>query len=206
MKYDFQILFIILILTFLVVVSGCTQEKAISKNLTSDKFVLVEFINYKGVELGGSDNIESSLYDTKYWEGPWIIVDNDSKTYSLMGDLNGTPIVINYFNKTIQGVETINVSNELKAVLIYWYADITSSNKDEGCAAYGISKLPYYLADDVKILNVNDSGLTEIEYMGNDIKLKPGEEWSNVTYKANIMTNIKIKNHGIWNKSGINSR
>lgn len=154
----FSMVFILLIFFCILLVSGCTQEKAITKNLTSDKYVLIHFINYTSGELI-EGNFEPQL---SFYDGPLILIDNNSKT--------------------IRGLRPINTSESFKGILVYTTADFTPIAQGAGSNYIVINQLPSAY-EDVKIQNIDDDGTVTIVYNDSTIILKPGEQWFNSTTK-----------------------
>jgi hypothetical protein len=192
-----KIVFIKLMLICLLLVSGCIQENTITKKLTSDEYVLIHFAKMtKGDLLEGNFDY-SNEFPLSFYDGPFIRINNDSKT--------------------IQGLGQYNTSANFTGILIYSTADLTPVAHGAGSNYLVVYQLPSAY-EDVKIQNIDENGIVTIVYNNSTIILKPGEQWfnstnkiesgnlANYTYKVNLTINETIINYGIWNKSGINSR
>jgi hypothetical protein len=181
-----------MIIFCIVMVNGCTQEKAVTKNLTSDKFVLIEFSDYRS----------------------GIVVDSDFRPQLI--SWGGYPPALIEANKNeFESYEKVNETGML-AVLAYSNGEkLPDSSGSEG-RTFGIYGFPFNY-DGVTILNINDDGVATIACNNNTISLKSGEKWlnstshielkdqGNISYKVDVTQNYTIINYGIWNKSGIKS-
>jgi hypothetical protein len=173
-------------------ISGCTQEKAVTKNITSDKYVLIEFCDYRSGK----------------------VVDSDFRP-QLISWGGYPPALINVNKKEFDSYEKVDKTGII-AILAYSNGEkLPDSSGSEG-RTFGIYGFPFNY-DGVSILNIDDGGAATIVCNNNTIGLKSGDEWrnstshielknqGNISYKVNVTQKYTIINYGIWNKSGIKS-
>lgn len=184
---------IIAILAIFCIMGGCTQEKVATKNLASDKYVLIEFINYRSGKVVDSDFPPALML----WGGyPPALIDVNKKEFDSYEKVNETGMI---------------------AILAYYNGENLPDGRGSEGRTFGVYDFPFNY-DGVTISNINDDGAATIVCNNNTISLKPGEEWlnstshielknqGNISYKVNVTQNYTIINYGIWNKSGIKSR
>lgn len=183
---------IIAILAIFCIMGGCTQEKVATKNLASDKYVLIEFINYRSGKVVDSDFRPPLML----WGGyPTALIDVNKKEFD--------------------SYEKVNVTGMI-AILAYYQGENMPDGSGDEDRTFGVYDFPYNY-DSVTILDINDDGVATIVCNNNTISIKPGDKWlnstshielknqGNISYKVNVTQNYTIINYGIWNKSGIKS-